>query len=139
MFKNLSKQGMLAVVGYILLVLSVFLPYKLSDDPLDNKYYFGERFVYVIVMLLPILISVKTIDCMVSGVSGGNKMCGVLSWLNSVSIFVWALLVLIFSISMFKAEKKNVVTVRSDYVINTQQGYPTKHSELLESFTNIKN
>jgi uncharacterized membrane protein len=145
--KNLSKQAKLALFGYIILILSVFLPYKLSDEEDDNNYYLKERVIYSVIMLLPIFISVFTINCMVTGTS--TKGCGSLSWINAVLVFIWALLVFIFSFKLMKdrvgvedfsneiEKKKNEPPVKNEdkkatnVSIDTKQGNEPKSSELL--------
>lgn len=125
MLRNLSKQATLALVGYIILIVSVFLPYKVSDEPDNNKYYFSERVIYSIVMLIPILISIYTINCMVLGRKGGG-VCGALSWMNALSVFGWALLVLFYSLTMFHKSKQTTlyapITIRTDDLIHLNQG-----------------
>ncbi len=140
--KNLSKQATLALVGYIILILSVFLPYKLSDEENDNNYYLKERIIYSIIMLIPIFISVFTINCMVTGAS--TKGCGPLSWINAILVFIWALLVFLFSFKLMKSsvedfsddEKdkpptKNVDKEATNDSIDTVQGRNSTSSELL--------
>jgi uncharacterized membrane protein len=138
--KNLSKQATLALIGYIILILSVFLPYKLSDDENDKNYYLKERVIYSFIMLVPIFISIFTINCMVTGSS--TKGCGTLSWLNAGAVFIWALLVFIFSFKLMKTGVedfandnkppiKNEDEEATKKSIETVQGSESASSELL--------
>jgi hypothetical protein len=96
----ISNQAKFALIGYIILILSVFLPYKLSDDENDTQYYLKERIIYSILMILPIFISVFTINCMVTG--SATRGCGLLSWMNGLIVFIWALLTFLFSLTLIK-------------------------------------
>lgn len=100
-----SNQAKLAVLGYALLSLAFFLPVK---DPLapEQEYNLPERVISFLVMLLPITVSVYTINCMVVGKANGGMPCNVLAWLNSVSVFLWCVLVLIFTLLLLNSSKK---------------------------------
>ena len=95
--KYFSNQAKLAVVGYALLSIAFFLPVKDPKDPL-REYNLSERVLSFLVMLLPITVSVYTINCMVVGTANGGLPCNLLAWLNGLSVFVWCVLVLIFTL-----------------------------------------
>ncbi len=113
MFKKLSTQAKLALVGYTILVLSIFQPYNnVSNDQIDidKKYHFYSRVVYSLFMVVPILISVYTINCLTMGSAKGGPVCGVISWVNSITIFFWAALIGIFSLLSIKSSKNTFMT-----------------------------
>ena len=106
--KYFSKQAKLAVLGYALLSLAFFLPVKDPENP-TQKYNLPERALSFLVMLLPITVSVYTINCMVVGVSDGGIPCNILAWLNSLSIFVWAFIILLGTLMLLNTTAKPVV------------------------------
>ena len=135
---HFSKQAKLAIVGYTILILSVFLPNnriatesELFDPTINNhkNYHFYSRVFYCLAMVLPMLISVYTINCMTMGsIQGGKNICSALSWVNSLSVFVWAILVALLSFSAYKTVTPTstvpTITMHPDDVINIQQGPP---------------
>jgi hypothetical protein len=96
LIKNLSRQGRVALIGYMLLVVALLLPVKKSNDTQD--YNLGGRVTSILIMILPMIISVYTINCMVVGVKNGGLPCTVLAWLNSASVFIWSSLILLFTV-----------------------------------------
>ena len=89
-----SNQAKLAMLGYLLLSISFFIPVRTPEEK-EMKYNVSERVLSFVVMLLPIVISVYTINCMVVGVSDGGVPCNLLAWLNSLSVFVWSFIILL--------------------------------------------
>ena len=89
-----SNQAKLAMIGYLLLSIAFFIPIKTPEDK-EIKYNLSERVLSFVVMLLPIFISIYTINCMVVGVSDGGIPCNLLAWLNSLSILVWSFIILL--------------------------------------------
>ena len=94
-----STQAKLAMVGYALLAIAFFLPVKTPEETVV-KYNLKERVLSFLTVLIPIVISVYTINCMVVGVSSGGFPCTLLAWLNSLSVFIWSFLVLLFSLML---------------------------------------
>jgi len=103
--KYFSNQAKLALVGYALLSISFFLPVNNPNEP-PQEYNLSERLLSFIVMLLPITISVYTINCMVVGTERGGMPCNVLAWLNSASVFVWCGLILLFTLLLLNSNGK---------------------------------
>jgi predicted neutral ceramidase superfamily lipid hydrolase len=97
--KYFSKQAKLAILGYVLLSIAFFLPINNAEEE-HIKYNLTERMGSFLTMLLPISISVYTINCMVVGVSSGGMPCNVLAWVNSLSVVVWSTLVLLFTLML---------------------------------------
>ncbi len=112
MFKNLSKQAKYALVGYVILIVALFLPYNITDDENDKNYYLKDRIIYVLVLLIPVFISVFTINCMVKGTAATG--CGTLSWIHAIAVFVWGLLVLFSALYLTKNGTKLVKTEAFD-------------------------
>tara|TARA_B110000259_G_scaffold97843_1_gene113048 strand:- start:2351 stop:2782 length:432 start_codon:yes stop_codon:yes gene_type:complete len=104
--KYFSKQAKLAVLGYVLLSIAFFLPVKDPENP-HRKYNLTERALSFIVMLLPITVSIYTINCMVVGTANGGMPCNYLAWINSVSVFFWCVLVLGFTLMLLNVSKKS--------------------------------
>lgn len=101
-----SKQAKLAVLGYALLAVAFFLPVKDPANP-NKEYNLTERALSFFVILLPMAVSVYTINCMVKGTANGGMPCNVLAWLNGLSVLVWSVLVLGFTLMLLNSS--NVV------------------------------
>lgn len=115
MGKNLNKyfslQAKVAIVGYLILIVAILLPLpepRLKNNDMKKPYNLGERLVSILGLLIPMVISIYTINCMVKGSSKGGMPCTVLAWLNSVSVLVWASLVLILTLLLLNNGSKNV-------------------------------
>ena len=96
LIKNLSRQGRVALIGYVLLVVALLLPVQNPNNTPD--YNLGGRLISILTMVIPMAISVYTINCMVVGVSKGGLPCTVLAWLNSGSVLVWSAFILLFTV-----------------------------------------
>ena len=98
--KMLSSQAWLAVIGYSLVAVAVLLPIKGSKDPKNQpEYNLADRLLVILAMLIPMALSVYTINCLVMGSSG--MWCDKWSWLNAALVFIWS--VLIFGVSVYGA------------------------------------
>ena len=102
--KYFSNQAKLAMLGYLLLSISFFIPIKTPEEK-ELKYNLSERVLSFVIMLLPIVISVYTINCMVVGVSDGGIPCNLLAWLNSLSVFVWSFIILLGTLMLLNTTK----------------------------------
>lgn len=89
-----SFQAAVAAVGYILVAIALFIPVKPADEKKATEYEYrmADRFVVLLVMLIPMALSVYTIDCMVEG------QCQPWAWVNSVMVFVWSVVIFVVSI-----------------------------------------
>jgi predicted neutral ceramidase superfamily lipid hydrolase len=115
MGKNLNKyfslQAKVAIVGYLILIVAILLPLPephLKNNDMKKPYNLGERLVSILGLLIPMVISIYTINCMVKGSSKGGMPCTVLAWLNSVSVLVWASLVLVLTLVLLNNGSNNV-------------------------------
>jgi len=98
MASYLSQQALLAVAGYILVIVAVMLPAQPTyyDDP-ETSYNVSDRLLVILAMLIPMALSVYTINCLVVGSDG--LWCDKWSWINAAIVFVWS--VLIFCVSVY--------------------------------------
>lgn len=87
----LSKPAVLATVSYIILAFVVMLPLGLNDKE-KKSYSLGKRVTIVLLMLIPIALSIYSINCMMVG------KCVVWSWVQSIAIALWVLLFVIASL-----------------------------------------
>ena len=98
----LSDPAKLAVLGYGILLLSILLPLnQMRMDETNNvekKYNLGERMFAILFMLIPIVVSILTINCISVGSAKGGLPCSILSWVNAISVFLWSALVFVFSL-----------------------------------------
>ena len=115
MGKNLNKyfslQAKVAIVGYLILIGAILVPLPephLKNNNMKKPYNLGERLVSILGLLVPMIISIYTINCMVKGSSKGGMPCTVLAWLNSISVLVWSSLVLILTLLLLNNGSKNV-------------------------------
>ena len=95
--KYFSRQAQVAMLGYLVLAVAILLPINLNI----KEYNLSERVLSLLMMLMPMIVSVYTINCLVTGSSKGGMPCDVLAWLNSGSILVWSILVLILTLLMY--------------------------------------
>lgn len=115
--KYFSTQAKIAAVGYILLILAILVPVPNNSlDQTNAHYNLGERIISILGLMIPMAISVYTINCMVQGISKGGMPCTVLAWLNSLSVVVWCALVLILTL-LLKNKNDNGVEGYSDLKI----------------------
>lgn len=140
MGKNLNKyfslQAKVAIVGYLILIGAILVPLPephLKNNDMKKPYNLGERLVSILGLLVPMIISIYTINCMVKGSSKGGMSCTVLAWLNSISVLVWASLVLILTLLLLNNGSNNVnIEQYSEYGDNSLYGIVNNN------LTNIK-
>lgn len=140
MGKNLNKyfslQAKVAIVGYLILIGAILVPLPephLKNNNMKKPYNLGERLVSILGLLVPMIISIYTINCMVKGSSKGGMPCTVLAWLNSISVLVWASLVLILTLLLLNNGSNNVnIEQYSEYGDNSLYGIVNNN------LTNIK-
>ena len=109
--KYLSLQAKVAIVGYLILIVAILVPLPephLKNNDMKKPYNLGERLVSILGLLIPMVISIYTINCMVKGSSKGGMPCTVLAWLNSVSVLVWASLVLVLTLVLLNNSSNGV-------------------------------
>jgi len=84
----LSTQALTALVGYVAVAIAMFIPMKPADPSTPEEYHLQNRLLVVAMMIIPAALSVYTINCLVEG------SCSVWSWIHSIIVFLWALLIL---------------------------------------------
>lgn len=95
---NLSKPAFLACISYILLAFALLIPLQSLHNNHTNehndipKYNFYERVLFVFIMLIPICLSIYSINCMVVG------QCHIWAWVQSISISIWVILFILMLI-----------------------------------------
>lgn len=96
---QMSYPAVVALVGYLLIVLLILLPINMySYDTSKQKYVkteynFGARLVLAILLLLPFLLSVYSVNCMMVG------RCTLWSWVVAILTLVWAIVLVVSSMS----------------------------------------
>jgi hypothetical protein len=112
-FPKLSTQAQYALFGYVLVLIAIFLPAKpTTAEETARGYDLPKRLIALVILLLPIALSVYTINCLVVG------QCSIWSWVNAILVFLWSLL--IFGVSIYamfvKVPVNGVATVPKDAV-----------------------
>lgn len=110
---RLEKPTIIAAVAYLVMTFVVLLPLKIGDyDPKyesDGKYNFGYRLMLLVILLIPIALSLYSINCMVAG------KCLIWSYVNAVVVCLWVILFLTASlmqsnpnvVEQFRGQAKN--------------------------------
>lgn len=80
---KITKPALLAAISYLIMSMAIVLPFNIGDG---MKYSFGHRFLLLILMIVPIILSVYSINCMWVG------KCYIWSWVNAAVIAGWVLL-----------------------------------------------
>jgi hypothetical protein len=120
-----SRQAQVAMLGYVVLAVAILLPVNIEKE----EYNLSERVISLLMMLLPMVVSIYTINCLVRGSSKGGLPCDVLAWLNSGSILVWSVLVLVLTLLLY-ANSGNGATVK--------KVVPVKISQSIENGETVK-
>jgi len=80
---DLSRPAFLAAVSYIIMAFTIVMPFNIGDGV---QYSFNYRFLLLLIMFIPIVLSVYSVNCMYVG------KCFVWSWVNAVVIAIWVML-----------------------------------------------
>ena len=90
---KLEKPTLLAAIAYIVLAILVMLPINIgsldkiqSQTGEKNKYNFWYRFILLLILLVPMAISLYSINCMIKG------KCYTWSYINSGFICGWVVI-----------------------------------------------
>ena len=94
---NISRPAFLAAISYIIMAFTIILPFNIGDQV---PYSFGYRFLLLLIVLIPILLSIYSVNCMYVG------KCYVWSWVNGVVIAVW---VMLFVLAAFLASSRPIL------------------------------
>jgi hypothetical protein len=89
---ELSKPAYIAAVAYLILVIVIlFTPasYAMQGTETEKPQSFASKVVSIILLLIPVALSIYSINCFVVG------GCVVWSWINAVSVLLWVLLLVL--------------------------------------------
>ena len=95
--KYFTTQAQVAILGYLILSVAILLPVNMNGE----EYNFLERVLSLLMMALPMIVTVYTINCLVLGTNKGGLPCGLLAWLNSGAILLWSVLILILTLMLY--------------------------------------
>ena len=87
-FSAMSKPALLASIAYLVLAFIIILPLGVSDKDAP-RYSLKQRIVIVLIMLVPIGLSIYSVNCMMVG------GCHVWAWIQGIAIAFWVLLFVI--------------------------------------------
>jgi hypothetical protein len=88
---ELSSQAKLVFYAYLVIIVSLLLPIK------NESYNAENRFVGLLFILVPILLSVYSVNCMVIGASG-HWSCEYYASFSAGLLVLWAVVLLVVSI-----------------------------------------
>jgi uncharacterized membrane protein len=109
-FASLSYPVQISVVGYVLVLLSIFFPMPVDDRDSEGRYSYrlSERLVVAFMLIVPMVVSVFTIHCIKDG-SSTTPLCGTWSWINAGIIILWSVMIFaITTLGAFSAPDKTV-------------------------------
>ena len=89
---KISKQMKLSLLGYAILLISIFIPYQ-DTNKNSIPYNLKRRLQTFFLMLIPITVSIYSINCMVVG------KCELWAWYNSFIIFIWSFIVFLICLT----------------------------------------
>ena len=101
---TVTKPALLAMISYVILSFVILLPLNntyTNDAGQAVKDTFWARVLLVIILLIPIALSVYSINCMVVG------GCHIWAWVQGIIIAFWVLLFIIASIVVSEMPQKN--------------------------------
>lgn len=98
----LSTPAYIASVAYlVMLIVILFTPSSviMQGDPHNKPPTLSSKIINVVLLLIPVALSVYSINCFVVG------GCVVWSWINAISILLWVLLFVLAIILSAKQSK----------------------------------
>ena len=120
----LSLQGKITLLAYSIIMISFFIPLK-GDRSIDKKLALS------IVMLIPISISIYSVNCLVKGSKWKFGLgCNVLAWINSLSVLVSAVILILVNLNKKNIEGFDEGEGQYDFKENKDEGqYDFKKNE----------
>jgi hypothetical protein len=85
----LSTPAYMTLLAYLLVAAALFIPWGRVEGDEDGGYHLKERVYSLLMMIIPVVLTVYTVNCMVVG------QCYVWSWFHVILIALWS--VAIFS------------------------------------------
>lgn len=91
---GLSMPAIIAALGYFIVALVVILPFNIGvTDDYGNEqvleYNFAQRFWILIMLTIPVILSVYSLNCMIMG------QCVIWTNILSILVVVWAVMFLV--------------------------------------------
>ncbi len=112
---HIYTPTIIAFIGYIVLAITIILPfeYPITDETDGSvyimKYNFMHRFLMLLIMTIPIILSIYTINCMV----GGN--CVLWSYVVTIMTIIWiAIFVISAMVYTFHYKRDQFTSVKSE-------------------------
>jgi hypothetical protein len=96
---TITPPAIVTLVGYAILVFIVLLPvdmYVYNDrtgEYSKQRYSFSYRLIVALLLLIPFLLSIYTVNCMMVG------NCKVWSWVVALITLVWSILITVTTFS----------------------------------------
>ena len=94
---KITSPALVALIGYAILMVLVLLPfnmYRYDDrrrDYVRTRYSFGNRLLILLLLLVPYMLSIYTVNCMVVG------NCVAWSWIVAVLTLLWSIVVCVLT------------------------------------------
>ena len=94
----LTAPAVTTMVAYALLIVLVLLPFNMyAYDSKENKYVtykysFPQRLAIAVLLLLPFLLGIYSVNCMMVG------DCVLFSWIVAVITILWAIIVVVLAL-----------------------------------------
>jgi hypothetical protein len=93
---KLSKPATIAAIAYLILGIIILMPLKIGEYDLKyektQKFDLGYRILLLLIMLIPIGLSLYSINCMVEG------KCYIWSYINAIAVCIWVILFFVASL-----------------------------------------
>jgi hypothetical protein len=90
---KLATPAYAVAVGYLIVLIVILLPFNISNviDPvvavrMSPEYNLAERLFIILLMLVPFILSVYSVNCLVVG------KCVVWSWVHAVIVLLWVIM-----------------------------------------------
>lgn len=86
---KLSRPALIALVAYFIMALIILLPFDISHtipDEEKSKYNIKRRLTLLLLLLIPITLSVYSVNCMIVG------NCWIWSYCNAILIAAYVIL-----------------------------------------------
>lgn len=94
----LTAPAVTTLVAYALLIVLVLLPFNMyAYDSKENKYVtykysFSQRLALALLLLLPFLLGIYSVNCMMVG------ECVLFSWIVAIITILWAIIVVVLAL-----------------------------------------
>ena len=100
MVNKFPIQTRLVALAYIILLVSIFIPFEMNENvDVKGSYGLKKRIIVFLLMLFPISVSIYTINCLVVG------DCDLWAWYNAILVIVWCCGVFLTALTNVKTKK----------------------------------